>query len=215
MNHTIRWLLLLGLTLVSASSFAITGYVDDDEDSIIRSGFGECIHTQRWAEAIAIAECEPAIVAARDADNAAIVEFATVTKLKPVQLRADTLFGFDGAVLSDKGKLRLSGLVGELTAESLQEQKIKVTGYTDHLGAKAYNLELSRRRAAVVRDYLVLQGVVPTFIEMLGMGDANPVVKCAQLEGSKLVNCLAPNRRAEVEFSAMEAFQVKEAITAK
>jgi OOP family OmpA-OmpF porin len=114
--------------------------------------------------------------------------------------------------LTSEGKALLDNLLSNLTAESLMEQKLQIRGYTDRIGDDTYNLELSKRRAAAVRDYLVSSGVVPSFIEMHGLGKADPVVDCSGKRGASLIDCLAPNRRTEIEFSAMEVIQVEEMV---
>ena len=106
----------------------------------------------------------------------------------------------------------LDGLMGSLTAETLMDQKIMIRGYADRIGPAEYNLELSKRRAATVTDYLVSKGLVPSFIETVGLGSADPIVECPRLRGAPLVECLAPNRRTEVEFSAMEVIEVEETV---
>jgi OOP family OmpA-OmpF porin len=50
--------------------------------------------------------------------------------------------------------------------------------------------------------------VLPDDVETLGLGTANPLGACEGERGAGLVECLAPNRRTEVEFSAMEAVEV-------
>src|SRR5437016_2609031 len=72
------------------------------------------------------------------------------------------------------------------------------------IGSQAYNQKLSERRANAVRDYLVSKGVARDKIETLGMGKTQPVpgVVCNQAypkERKALIECLAPNRRVEVE----------------
>ena len=81
---------------------------------------------------------------------------------------------------------------------------VLVTGHTDRIGSQAYNQKLSERRANAVRDYLVSKGVARDKIETLGMGKTQPVpgVVCNQAypkERKALIECLAPNRRVEVE----------------
>jgi len=201
-----------GLWLVCGVSQAATGYVDNSESSIVRTGYGDCVHTQRWSVPNAIAECDPEIVAARDAVEVAAVEVFIRTKHNPVHLETDTLFGFDSDQLTASGKTLLDDMVGNLTAATLLEQKIQITGYADRIGDDTYNLELSKRRAAAVRDYLVSKGVVPGFIEMKGLGESNPVVNCEDKRGAALIDCLAPNRRTEIEFSAMEVIEVREEV---
>ena len=160
----------------------------------------------------AIAECEPEIVAQRDGVKLAAVEVIVVKELKPVRLDADTLFGFDRAELTETGKARLSDLLNGLTAADLQSQKIQITGHADRIGDDAYNIRLSERRAVAVQEFLVSRGVVPGFIETRGVGSANPVVACQGLRGAALIDCLAPNRRADIEFSAMEVIEVEKTV---
>ncbi|MCG6866882.1 MAG: OmpA family protein [Thiogranum sp.] len=208
-------LVLIGLGMSSVAIQAAPGYVDDSANSVVRTGYGDCLHTGRWSVPNAIAECDPEIVAKRDAADVAAVEVIMVTKENPVRLQADTLFAFDSADLTSNGKAALNDMLGKLTAESLQNQKLEIRGYTDEIGTDAYNLDLSKRRAAAVRDYLVSQGMVPSFISMQGLGKADPVVDCAGKRGATLIECLGPNRRTEIEFSAVEVMQVEETVPVK
>jgi len=210
MNKLTLALLIAGLGTVSVSARAADGYVDDSADSVVRTGYGDCLHTQRWSIPNAIVECDPEIVAKRDGASVAAVEVVLVTLKNPIRLEADTLFDFDKAELTDEGKAALDDLLGQLTAESLQQKQLQIHGYTDKIGSDAYNMALSEKRAASVRDYLVEHGVVPAFIATQGFGKANPVVDCPDKRGSALIDCLAPNRRTEIEFSAMEVKEVEE-----
>ncbi len=209
MKNTTRVLLVAGFGLASSFASAGEGYVSSSSDSIVRTGFGECLHTSRWSEQVAVVQCEPEVVAAREAAKLAAVEVIMIKKLKPVRLETDALFAFDSAELTGDGKARLNAVLGGLTAADLKDEKIRITGHTDVIGDDSYNLALSQQRASVVRDYLVSQGVVPGFIETTGVGEAEPVVSCEGKRGADLVGCLAPNRRTEVEISAMELVEVK------
>ena len=204
LKHMSQALLLLGLGIGCGSAYSAPGYVDNSEGSVVRTGSGDCLHTSRWSVTNAIAECDAEIVAARDKVEVAAAEIV----LNPVRLEADTLFEFDSDELTADGTRLLDDLVGNLTATGLQEQKIRITGYADRIGREAYNLGLSQRRAVAVRDYLVSKGVSPDYVETQGLGTANPLVACEGESGTSLVECLAPNRRTEVEFSAMEAVEV-------
>ncbi len=207
--------ILAGLGMFSGLSHAITGYVDSTSKSIVRNGFGDCVHTHRWSVETAVAECEPAIVAERDGVKLAAVEVIVVKELKPVRIDAETLFGFDSAELTDIGMKRLNDLLTGLTATDLQSQKIQITGHADRIGEDAYNMRLSERRAGAVQEYLVSRGVVPNFIETKGVGSAYPVVACEGKRGNALIDCLAPNRRAKIEFSAMEVIEVEQTVPAE
>lgn len=206
--------LFAGLGVASGFSHAVTGYVDDSQKSVVRTGYGDCVHTERWSIPNAIAECEPEIVAARDKADVAAVEVVVRTERRPIRLTSDTLFAFDSAELTERGMASLDEMLGNITAADLQEKKIRVSGYTDRIGPDTYNLELSRQRAAAVQEYLVSKGVVPGFIEVEGFGEADPVVECSGERGGALIDCLAPNRRTEIEFSAVELLQVEESVPA-
>lgn len=210
MNKLTLALLLAGLGSVSTAVSAETGYVDDSSGSVIRTGYGDCVHTDRWSIPNAIAECDPEIVAKRDGAAVAAVEVVMVTMTNPIRLEADTLFSFDSADLTEEGKAALNDMLSQLSAESLQQQKLQIRGYADEIGTPDYNLGLSQRRAAAVRDYLVSRGMVSDYIAMEGLGEADPVVNCSGKRGNTLIECLAPNRRTEIEFSAMEVKQVEE-----
>jgi len=212
MKQITRSLLVAALGLASGLTYASEGYVGNSGTTMTRTGYGECLHTGRWSEATAIAECDPEIVAARDGASVAAMEVVVVKEMKPVRLQADALFAFDSADLTDEGKARLNEMLSGLTAADLNDQKIEITGHTDRIGDAGYNMGLSQRRADAVRDYLVSQGVVPTFIETSGVGAAKPVVDCEGKRGAMLIDCLAPNRRTEIEFSAMEAIEVEKTV---
>lgn len=213
MRKLTRLLLVAGVALVGSPGFASDGYVGNSTPNMTRTGYGECLHTDRWSEANAVAECDPEIVAARDAkSDVAAMEVIVVKEMKPVKLASDALFDFDKAVLTEDGKARLSKLLNGLTATDLQDKKIQITGHADRIGDESYNVGLSQRRATAVREYLVSSGVVPDFIETTGVGAAQPVVACENLRGAALIECLAPNRRTELEFSAMEVIEIEKTV---
>ena len=63
-------------------------------------------------------------------------------------------------------------------AESLvgnPDVKVDIGGHTDSTGNDAYNLELSRKRAQAVQDYLVSKGVNPSQTSVTGYGEKNPI----------------------------------------
>jgi flagellar motor protein MotB len=70
---------------------------------------------------------------------------------------------------------------------------LTVNGYTDNIGGDVYNLDLSKRRAAAVKEALVEQySIAPSRLTTGGFGEASPVDTNETLEGR------ARNRRVEL-----------------
>lgn len=178
-----------------------TGYAIDSSASVVRSGFGECVHTSSWSKDIVNAECNPAQIAAFEPTPAPEPR-RTVQR---INLASDAYFGFDKAVLKPEGMAKLDEVAAAIQGK--QDPRIQITGYTDRIGAEDYNRDLSQRRAEAVRDYLVSKGIDTEIIETAAMGEKNPVVACEGKTGNELIRCLAPNRRTEVEFSAFEVIE--------
>jgi outer membrane protein OmpA-like peptidoglycan-associated protein len=82
----------------------------------------------------------------------------------------------------------------DLIAEALKnkEQPIIVYGHTDTVGTHENNMDLSQRRAASVRDYLVGKGIPQDLVTAQGKGPDEPVADNASIEGR------AQNRRVEI-----------------
>lgn len=86
------------------------------------------------------------------------------------------------------------GLLPEVieTIQSREAQHISVVGHSDRLGDKRYNLELSRRRAAAVKELLTSMGVPEAYIDTTSHGEENPIVPTVDNVGN------ARNRRVEI-----------------
>jgi outer membrane protein OmpA-like peptidoglycan-associated protein len=116
-------------------------------------------------------------------------------------LGADGLFRFDGGSMADllpEGHGKLEALASDIKSFRPVDA-VKVTGHTDRLGSHTYNNALSLARANTVRDYLVRAGVPAQKIQVQGKGESEPKVQCAQTGRAALIDCLAPNRRIEIE----------------
>ena len=75
---------------------------------------------------------------------------------------------------------------------------IKITGHTDNVGNDAYNLDLSKRRADAVKDFLVSQGVGEIAISTEGKGETEPITDNNTADGR------AKNRRVVFEVTKVE-----------
>ena len=86
----------------------------------------------------------------------------------------------------------LDGLAELLKKHS--EWSVKLSGHTDNTGNAAKNLQLSKDRAAAVKDYLVSKGADAANIESEGYGQTKPIASNNTAAGK------AKNRRVEVEL---------------
>ena len=119
-------------------------------------------------------------------------------------LSGDALFAFGKASvenLSNAGRMELDALAARVLATP-DIEAVHVIGHSDRIGRDAANIELSRRRAAAVRDHLVASGVPADKVTAVGRGSVEPVAACDGERGQALIDCLAPNRRVEVRVVA-------------
>lgn len=114
-------------------------------------------------------------------------------------LAADVLFEFDRADLSPAAGAALAQVAESIKARA--KGTVSIDGYTDSVGDDAYNLDLSRRRAATVHAALqpLLTGTPVTF-QVAGHGEADPVAANANPDGSDNPAGRAKNRRVTVSF---------------
>jgi OOP family OmpA-OmpF porin len=118
-----------------------------------------------------------------------------------VNLSSRELFEFNKATLTDEAKKKLDAEVIGKLKDVGEVRYINVNGHADRLGSVQYNQQLSEKRAEAVRAYLISKGVDATKVETFGFGKTTPVKSCPdQKDRSSLIECLAPNRRVEVEI---------------
>lgn len=130
--------------------------------------------------------------------------------VKPVveePLTATVLFGFDRSEVRPGEVSGLDDFAGKLEAQAYD--RLEIVGHADRIGGDAYNLALSRRRAEAVRDYLAGKGVDAKRVRTEVKGEAEPVTgdTCknmgpANRKNRKLIECLQPDRRAELRLLA-------------
>jgi outer membrane protein OmpA-like peptidoglycan-associated protein len=113
-------------------------------------------------------------------------------------------FEFNRAALSQGVKAKIDSDVMPKLKDFAEIRYINVNGHSDLLGSPTYNQQLSEKRAGVVRDYLVAQGASAEKIEVYGFGKTLPVKSCREEKGRRaLIECLAPNRRVQIEVQGL------------
>ncbi len=105
----------------------------------------------------------------------------------------DVLFATGQATLTQAGMANLRKLADVLTQNP--ERTVLVEGFTDSVGAAAYNQELSEKRAASVRNALLGMGIAPERVAMKGYGKLYPVANNDSPGNRQL------NRRVEIVLS--------------
>ena len=203
--------LLLGAASNAATAQtnpADTGYLGDARGSIVRSAYGLCWHNGTGPAATGT-ECDPALLAQAAAPKPPALPVATpAPELQKVSqkvsekltLEADTLFDFDKAVIRPAGLVVLDGLAAQVRAMS--PDSVTIVGYTDRFGTPRYNQHLSEQRAEAVKLHLAGQVLASNLMRAEGKGELLPVTKAGECKGgksAKVVACLQPDRRVEVE----------------
>lgn len=114
-----------------------------------------------------------------------------------MQLEGDVLFDFDKAEIKPEATQTLDK-VGTVIAQ-FPEGKVLIEGYTDSKGSPNRNLELSKRRAEAVKDWLVTKkGIAEATITTRGLGETKPVAPNANPDGSDNPKGRQQNRRVEI-----------------
>ncbi|VUD58727.1 Outer membrane protein A [Thalassocella blandensis] len=110
-------------------------------------------------------------------------------------------FAFDSAELSGEAKETLQDINEKLAEENYHNMRVVISGYADAVGGRAYNQELSERRAQSVKDYLQYSSTDIVDVDVQGYGETNPVMENDSAYGRQ------KNRRVEISFEMEESTQ--------
>lgn len=105
-------------------------------------------------------------------------------------LSSDLLFPINSSYLTDQAKYELDKLAKIMKEDT--STKVRVDGHTDATGTAEYNMWLSEKRAASVKNYLSDAGISASRITTKGLGQTSPVADNKTPEGRER------NRRVEV-----------------
>ncbi len=160
-------------------------YPTDSEGQPVFSASG-CVHAGSWKKSMPTCP-EPTVVVE---DDKAMIVFA---------VGDEEFFGFDQVKLDDPVKRDLDALVNAVQNVDLIHG-ITITGRADRIGPDPYNEQLAMKRAEAVKAYLVSKGIPAERILATNDGSSKPLVTCPGIKSkAKLIRCLAPNRRVEIE----------------
>lgn len=105
-------------------------------------------------------------------------------------LGAEVLFEIDKSTLRSEHFATLNSIVDYLL--KYPQRFVKISGHTDNTGREPHNLTLSKQRADVVAEYLVINGIDINRLETSGLGSSKPIAVNTTEEGRK------KNRRVEL-----------------
>jgi OOP family OmpA-OmpF porin len=132
---------------------------------------------------------------------------APVRPVAEEPLTAIVLFDYDRSEVRPGEAPKLDEFAARLKGRTYD--RLEAVGHADRIGGDAYNRALSRRRAEAVRDYLGGKDVDAKRVRTEARGEAQPVTgeTCKNLgpagrKNRKLIECLQPNRRAELRLVA-------------
>ena len=181
---------LIAAALVAAGAANASDYVGAD-GAPLRNAFGECVRTGYWTPSSADCDAKPTVVAAAQPRPATVA---------PVKV----FFAFDRAELDPEARSALDGWVEKLRGAGVD--RVAAVGYADALGPDQYNQRLSELRVRSVRDYLLEKGLPMRAVAIEAKGKRDPVATCQGMtdkkDARKLIACLQPDRRVEIQAVA-------------
>lgn len=177
--------LVVGMGLSSAQANTLD-VVRDSNGTPIKTESGDCLRSN-WENGV-------------DSCGQAAPKIVRETK--------SVYFAFAKSALTKDGKKALDALAADIKAKG-NVAGVRIAGFADRIGDAAANEKLSKKRADTVRKYLLSKGIVNAqVVETRWFGDSVPATKCPKgLSKAKLIKCLQPDRRVDVEvdFVAPEA----------
>lgn len=204
--------------LASTGAMASTGthgYTTSEQSGeVVRNSYGECWQNAYLNKAAnGLVECGDKEAVQPPPPPAPAP--APVYEEKVESLQSNFLFGFDRDTLRPQAIQTLNNLAARLNNSDVQSARVE--GHTDFMGKDAYNQALSERRANVVANYLVSQGVPAAKISAVGFGEsqARMTAQCqaevARLgkkvsqakKRATLIACIEPDRRVDVRIRTL------------
>ena len=148
-NHAGFAAILMASLLAACSSAPVDESSSTIEDTSVQTAE---LEMQRQAEAEAVAAAAAAAVEEEPVNNADTVFY----------------FEFDKAVLSDDSR---AALIAHAQFMKQYPSTIRLEGHADERGTREYDMALGERRAIAVKEFLVMQGVSESAIEVVSYGE--------------------------------------------
>jgi len=211
MTKTKRLVLAAALAAIGGAAYAQPGYVTQPGGGLVTSPFGLCWRSGDWTPDKAVEPCDrvpsaaaPESAAGPEPAPLAAAPAAPSLLLEKVTLASDVLFDFNKATLKEAGRQKLDEMAARIKDADVEQ--VVAVGHADRIASEEYNQRLSEERAEAVKSYLAGKGLPGDRVRVEGKGEAQPVTagECRNMgpergSNAKLVACLQPDRRVEIE----------------
>lgn len=116
-------------------------------------------------------------------------------------------FDLDKSDIRSDAARELDKLVDLLTDNP--EIKIEMASHTDSIASRAYNMQLSQRRAESTVSYLISKGIAPDRLVAKGYGEEKPIARNTNPDGTDNPDGRQRNRRTEFKILEIGVVQKK------
>lgn len=168
-----------------AEHLLIGNFNTDDSTRAVAPDLNSYNYAYYYIDDVLLKKVPPIIVPPVKPDDLTRVK---LEKGKVIRLK-NIFFEFDKHELMPRSFVELKKLLSILNANPTME--IEIAGHTDSRGNDAYNLELSKRRAQSVVNYLTANNIAANRLRFKGEGEKKPIDSNLTDEGR------AKNRRVE------------------
>lgn len=176
--------------------------------TIPRRHLGSCTTASLLLAAATVAGCGPTTFS--DSNPLVITGTPPAPEPKRVEVTEDRIeihekiqFDFDKATIKPESHDLLNE-VAQVIKDNPHIHELSIEGHTSSEGSDKYNQDLSERRAASVRQYLVEHGIPEEKLTSKGWGEAKPIADNETAAGKE------KNRR--VEFVITDQAEVKKTV---
>jgi OOP family OmpA-OmpF porin len=185
-----------GMMFFSAEAYSAAPNARDavySKGSVVVDSANKCVRT-KWNEGSDI--CAPKVVQMAP---------APLTHTEIAKEARTIYFAFNKSVLTTEAQQKLDTLANVLKSQQ-DVRQANIVGFADRIGSQSYNETLSKKRATVVRNYIVSRGYANANVaETRWFGETVPVTSCAaDLKRPELIQCLQQDRRVEVELDYIQ-----------
>lgn len=193
-------LMMLALPMQAQADSKATVY--NESNAPVMNSFGNCVRT-KW-----MSESDPCAPPKPEPIPEPVVEVIPepAPEPEPVEMVSQeertVYFAFDSSVVSEEELKKLATLAKAVNG-SKSVNNVRVVGYTDTIGASAYNEKLSNKRAQAVVDLLnpmIALDVQKDDLQVRGAGEATGA-DCKLLKTlAERKECHQKQRRVEVQL---------------